>query len=448
MIGRLGIVGQLLVIGALGFSAFLVVLGALLYMLRAQEGALESRFPLPAQIAAIVQLVDRTPAAERASLLTALNTSALSVTIDTGPPVSSQTSRELPRIENFLTRFDPALASRETIVDVPDNTGHGRPLLDAWTGSAPLRAQVELADGSHVSIEARGELVRRVLGVPSGFWLAATGVLIAALTLFGLFRAARPLRRLTTALETFSETASPVPVEPAGPPDMQRLIGTFNRMQERLSALIKGRTILAGAISHDLRTYLTRLRLRVDTIADATEREGAENDIDAMTGIVENALAFAQAASASGERETVDLSTIIRAEVRRYAAAANAVTWADGVEPIRVRGDAIALRRVLTNLLDNALRYAGEAEVQLSAADGFAELTVDDHGRGIPPAEREAIFEPFYRLDASRNVSTGGTGLGLALTRQIVEAHDGRISAGDAPTGGTRMRVLLPLANP
>jgi len=446
MIGRLGIVGRLLVIGALGFSAFLVVLGALLYMLRAQEGALESRFPLPAQIAAIVDLVDKTPAADRVSLLTALNTSALSVTIDPGPPVSSQAGRELPRIENFLTRFDPALASREVVVDIPDNTGHGRPVLDAWTGSAPLRAQVELADGSHVSIEARGELVRRVLGVPSGFWLAVTGVLIAALTLFGLFRAARPLRRLTTALETFSETASPVPVEPSGPPDMQRLIGTFNRMQERLSALVKGRTILAGAISHDLRTYLTRLRLRVDAIADATEREGAEGDIDAMTGIVENALAFAQSASTSEAREPVDLTAIVRAEVKHHAAAGSAVAWEDRVEPIWVRGDTVALRRVLSNLIDNALRYAGEAEVQLSAADVFAELVVDDHGRGIPLAEREAIFEPFYRLDASRNVATGGSGLGLALTRQIVEAHDGRITAGDAPAGGTRMLVLLPLA--
>lgn len=446
MIRRLGIVGRLLIIGALGFSASLIVLGVLLYQLRAQEGELDRRFPLPAQIAAIVDVVDRTAMADRASVLTALNTSALSVTIEPGPPVPSAGSRELPRVENFLARFDPALASREVVIDIPDDTGRGRPLLDAWAGSAPLRVQIGLADGAHLSIQARGELVRRVLGVPSGFWLAATGVLIAVITLFGLFRTAQPLHRLTTAVEAFSETATPVPMEPSGPADVQRLIGTFNRMQERLGALVKGRTILAGAISHDLRTYLTRLRLRVDTIADPAERAGAESDIDAMTGIVENALAFAQSAGAPGAREVVDLTAIVRAEIARYAAAGSPVTWADDQPSVRVRGDTIALRRVLTNLVDNALRYAGRAEVHLSAADGLADLIVDDHGGGIPPAEREAIFEPFYRVDTSRNLETGGTGLGLALTRQIVEAHDGRITAGDAPGNGTRMRVLLPLA--
>ena len=446
MIGRLGIVGRLLIIGALGFSAFLIVLGVLLYQLRTQEGELERRFPLPAQIAAIVDVIDQTPAVARQSLLAALNTPGLSVTVDPGQPVPSEGSRELPRIENFLTRFDPALATREVVVDIPDDTGHRRPLLDAWTGSVPLRVQIGLADGAHLSIEARGELVRRILGVPSGFWLAATGVLIAGITLIALFRAAQPLRRLTAALETFSETATPVPIRPAGAPDMQRLIGTFNQMQERLSALVKGRTILAGAISHDLRTYLTRLRLRIDTIPDAGEREGAENDIDAMTSIVENALAFAQSASTSGTRETLDLAAIVRAEIVRYASAGSLVTWTDLRQPIPVRGDTMALRRVLSNLVENALRYAGQAEVSLLAADGFADLMVDDRGGGIPPAEREAIFEPFYRLDMSRNTATEGTGLGLALTRQIVEAHGGRITACDAPGGGTRMRVLLPLA--
>jgi signal transduction histidine kinase len=227
---------------------------------------------------------------------------------------------------------------------------------------------------------------------------------------------------------------------------MQRLIATLNRMQERLAALVRGRTILAGAISHDLRTYLTRLRLRVDAIEDLAERAGAESDIDAMTGIVENALAFAQSASRAGPRETLDLAALLRSESEHYAAQGAAVRWLLPADPVPVAGDGVALKRVLANLVDNALRYAGEAVVTLSAADDFAGLTVDDHGKGIPAEEREVVFEPFYRLDASRSRESGGTGLGLALTRQIVEAHDGRITALEAPGGGTRMQVMLPLA--
>jgi len=444
VIARLGIAGRLLAIGVLGFGALLVLLGGLLYLLRAQETVLERRFPLPAQIAAIVETIDHAPSDQRAALLTALDSPALSVKVDPGGPEVDNANRQLPRLENFLGRFDPDLAGREVVVDIPDASG--RPLLDAWRGVAPVRVQIALSDGSHLSITARGEPVRRWLGLPSGFWLAVTGILIAGATLFGLFRTAQPLRRLTQALETFSETASPVPIRPAGPADMQRLIATFNRMQERLAALVKGRTILAGAISHDLRTYLTRLRLRVDAIDDPAEREGAESDIDAMTAIVENALAFAQSASSAGTREKLDLAALLQGEMERYTAEGAAISWQLPAQPVVIAGEGVALRRVVANLVDNALRYAGEALVTLSATDDLADLTVDDNGKGIPPAEREAVFEPFYRLEASRSRESGGTGLGLALSRQIVEAHGGRITALAASSGGTRMKVVLPLA--
>lgn len=443
MIARFGIVGRLLTIGILGFGALLVLLGGLLYLLRVQETALERRFPLPAQVAAIAETIDRTPAGERATVLSALDSPTLSVKVEPGAPELDSSNRQLPRLENFLARFDPGLAGREVVVDIPDATG--RPLLDAWRGMAPLRIQIALSDGTHLSIEARGEPARRWLGLPGGFWLAVIGILIAGLTLFGLFHAARPLRRLTTALESFSETASPVPVRPSGPADMQRLIATVNRMQERVAALVKGRTILAGAISHDLRTYLTRLRLRIDAMDNPAERAGAESDIDAMTDIVENALAFAQSASSAGGRDRLDIAGLLRGEMERYAAQDAPLRWQLPAEPVMIIGDDVALRRVVANLADNALRYAGEATVTLSVADAFAELTVDDSGKGIPAAEREAIFEPFYRLESSRSRQSGGTGLGLALTRQIVEAHGGRITALEAPGGGTRMKVILPL---
>jgi signal transduction histidine kinase len=446
VIAQLGIVGRLLTIVLVGFGAILLLLGGLLYLLRTQEGALEQRFPLPAQIAAIVSLLDDTPPQDRETLLTALNTNTLSVQVVDGAPIVSPDSRELPRLENVLTRLNPELSAREVVIDIPEGAGNHRPLLDAWAGAAPLRAQVALADGSHVVLEATTQPLRRILGLPSGIWLALLGVAICTLTIVGLFRTVSPLRRLTSAIASFAETAAPVPIEASGPADMRRLIGTFNLMQERLSTLLKGRTILAGAISHDLRTYLTRMRLRIDTIEDEAERSGAEADIDAMSAIVENSLAFAQAAGKAALFEDIDLTALVREAVKLHQDRNSPVSCGDLAERIRVKGDTVGLRRVLTNLIDNALRYAGDATIRLSACDGFAELFVDDSGRGIPPNEREAIFEPFYRLDAARNLESGGTGLGLALTRQIVEAHGGRITAGTSPGGGNRMHVVLPLA--
>jgi len=166
-----------------------------------------------------------------------------------------------------------------------------------------------------------------------------------------------------------------------------------------------------------------------------------------MSAIVENSLAFAQSAGGTELHAVIDLSALVRGEAERYRKQGSAVVSAPCPDGLMVRGDAIGLRRVVANLVDNALRYAGEAEISLTATtDGFAELRIDDRGCGIPKDEREAIFEPFYRLDTARNLERVGSGLGLTLTRQIVEAHGGGVSASDAPQGGTRMRVLLPLA--
>jgi len=447
VIARLGLLGRLLAIGLVGFGALLLLLGGLLYVLRAQEREIAGQFPQPRQVAAIVDLIDAALPDARPRLLAALSSRNVTVTLAPGPPEPAPGGRELPGVENLLGRYDPALATRAMVVDVPDETGSGHPLLEAWRGAAPLQLQVALADGSHVVIAARGQPLRRLLGVPTALWLAASALLVAALTLYGLFRAVTPLRRLSAAVESFSETAAPDPVPVRGPADVRRLIARFNRMQERLSALVKGRTILAGAISHDLRTYLTRLRLRVDGIEDAAERAGAESDLDAMSAIVDNALAFAQS-TGGGTRETVDLAAIVRAEVDRYRRAAKSVALLVAPATLPLDGDAVGLGRVVANLIDNALRYGGMAEVGLTAADGFAELIVDDRGAGIPASEREAIFEPFYRLEPSRSRDSGGSGLGLALARQIVEAHGGRITADAAPAGGARFRVLLTLAAP
>jgi signal transduction histidine kinase len=216
-------------------------------------------------------------------------------------------------------------------------------------------------------------------------------------------------------------------------------------MQERIAALVKGRTILLGSISHDVKTFLTRLRLRVETIPDAKQRERAVRDLDGMTALVEDAIALARGAAVSERREDVDIAALLREEIGARADA-RAILGAVPSGSFAVRGDAVALRRLFTNLIDNALRYGAAAKVAVERAGSHVAVLVDDDGPGIPALERAAVFEPFYRIEGSRSRDTGGAGLGLAIARAITEAHGGKISAEGGPGGGARIRVELPVA--
>jgi signal transduction histidine kinase len=214
-------------------------------------------------------------------------------------------------------------------------------------------------------------------------------------------------------------------------------------MQERIASLVKGRTILLGAISHDLKTFLTRLRLRVEAIPDPDQQARAARDLEDMTALIEDALALARGAAVSERRDEVDVAELLAQQAADRKEVSLSVA---SPAPVKVRGDAVALRRLFANLLDNALRYGASAEVGLERSGSEVIITVDDDGPGIPALERSAVFEPFYRIEPSRSRETGGAGLGLAIARAIVEAHGGRISADLAPKGGARIRVVLPSA--
>jgi two-component system, OmpR family, osmolarity sensor histidine kinase EnvZ len=223
------------------------------------------------------------------------------------------------------------------------------------------------------------------------------------------------------------------------------LIGAFNRMQSRIAELVRGRAFMLAAISHDLRTYLTRLRLRVEMMPDADLRERAARDVEDMNALLEDALVFARTSFSGSRREAVDLVGTVRHECAERAATGGAVRAELPPERVIVAGERAALARVVGNLIDNALKYGGEAEVSLSAGTGAAEIMVDDRGPGVPAGDRQRIFEPFLRLDPSRNRERGGAGLGLAISRHLVESHGGAIGVEDRPGGGARFRVSLPL---
>jgi len=449
VLGRLGFTGRIMAIVLLALFA-MVALGAGLGYVARKRGAVDpTALLLPERAAAIVEVLEHTPPERRESALKALSSETLLVSFRKGPPPPDPRMRRLPVIERAIAPYFAEVGGREVIAMLaPEALPRWRQLHvgQYWLASRePLKVAIGLSTGGYAILETRGDIVRRIWGVPPGFLIGVLGALVGLAAIIAITREARPLRRLAGSVARFADSAVPDPVEARGAPEIRRLIGAVNDMQERIAGLVKGRTILLGAISHDLKTFLTRLRLRVEQIPDAEQQARAASDLDDMTALIEDALALSRGAAVSERREEVDVANLLARQVAdRKDARLNLRSANRG--PANVRGDAVALRRLFANLLDNALRYGASAEVTLERSGAEIVVTVDDDGPGIPALERTAVFEPFYRTDPSRSRETGGAGLGLAIARAIVEAHGGRISADAAPKGGARINLVLPSA--
>ena len=211
--------------------------------------------------------------------------------------------------------------------------------------------------------------------------------------------------------------------------------------------LIKGRMALIGGLQHDVRTFATRLRLRVDKISDPVERDRAVTDIQDMIHLLDDALLSSRAGANELDEELIELAALVRSEAADRGEQNADVTVATAPETagLHVLGDRLALRRVVANLVENALKYGGAAHLGLATRNGEMVLTVDDRGPGIPPDQRALLLEPFTRIEGSRARRTGGSGLGLAVVHSLLLAHRGTLEIGDAPGGGARITVRLPI---
>jgi two-component system, OmpR family, osmolarity sensor histidine kinase EnvZ len=201
--------------------------------------------------------------------------------------------------------------------------------------------------------------------------------------------------------------------------------------------------VLLGAISHDLRTYLTRLRMRVEFIEDQVQREKAIQDLEEMTSLVDTALAHARGMSAAHNRTAVNVVALLKEEIAHAVETGKQVTLTGAPGPIMSTLNVAGMRRVFANLIKNAVEYGARCKIEIRQTAKTIIIHFEDHGPGIAPHERELIFEPFYRLETSRSRSTGGAGLGLAIVREIIEAEAGSVSVEEAPGGGARFVVTL-----
>ena len=310
-------------------------------------------------------------------------------------------------------------------------------------------ATYRLPDGRTLvisAVEKHRSIMPWLLGQPLSLWVAVLGAAVAGLVLVGTRRELTPLRRLTEAVTRFDGRASEPVATPRGAPEIRRLSQAIRDMQDRIVGLLGERSLLIGAISHELKTYLTRLRLRAEGVSEPGRRDRLVEDLDAMTALIETSLGFARGTAVEVGRTAVDLADLVAVEVAEQAAHGIDVHMTgEDVQDAVAAGDAVALRRVVANLIGNAVKFGrSTVAVSVSRTGASCRVTVDDDGPGIPKSERTAVFSPFYRIERSRSRQTGGTGLGLAIARQIAEAHGGTVVAEASPLGGARVVATLP----
>jgi two-component system OmpR family sensor kinase len=272
-------------------------------------------------------------------------------------------------------------------------------------------------------------LVAAAVVAPAGWWFSR--------------RLVRPISGFASAAERLGRDPSAPVLALGGPAEVGRAAHAFNRMQSRLRSFVADRTAMIGAISHDLRTPLTRMRFRIEDVPDGV-REGMEADLDEMEQMISSVLAFIRDASEPGVREKLELSSLVE-DVVEDATFVGKKAVLQHSEQAAVEIDAIGIRRLLANLVENAVKYGDQADVRLFTEQQDAVVEISDNGPGLPDAELERVFEPFYRTPEARASGKTGSGLGLAVCRSIARAHGGDVRLRRAPRGLVA-QVRLPLA--
>lgn len=307
-----------------------------------------------------------------------------------------------------------------------------------------LYVSVQLSDGTWLNVRVRGRPVALFFNSGLVLSLTLTMLVVFLITARAISRPLRGLARFAEAAEALGlnvEHAAPLPED--GPYEIRRAASAFNGMRNRIQTLIEDRTHMLAAMSHDLRTPLTRLRLRLEFLPDSSERSKMLRDIADMEEMVNVTLRFISHSVADEHRESVDFVNLLT-ELCVDMDNPLPEFELDGQRAIRITCAPVAIRRAFTNLIDNARRYGKGAQLRVRLVPDEVLVEVSDHGPGIPESERENVFRPFYRLEPSRNRDSGGSGLGLAITRSVIRAHGGDVTLHDAAGGGLLVRVRLP----
>jgi signal transduction histidine kinase len=433
--------------------AFILLAGFVLLQL-AMAGAMllpaggRPRWPLnlpqPAQTRSLVEAIERTPPARRANFVSALNSGLFTLRLERRFP--DLDGRDGAEIGDLYVRSLPGRR-----VEMSLGRGLLARLAPRWAGpgrfAAPSRLAIGLRDQGVLVIEGTPSEPMRLYLRQRAVAGALGGLLVLLAIGLAVRRSTRPLVRLAQGVRQLGpDIAGPdLPVE--GPRETRDLALAFNEMKARIGALVAERTRILAAIAHDMRTYLTRLRLRADYIDDADQRQRAVDDLAEMSDLLDDTLLFAKGADGAGEGRTrIDVTAELEALVALRREMGDRVT----LEPAGADGDILAsplaLRRAFNNLIDNGLRYGGEVSISRQSEEGETVIAFADRGPGVREEMIDRLAEPFLRVEPSRGRATGGAGLGLAIVEALVTAQGGRVAFANRPEGGFLVTLRFPRA--
>ncbi|MBO1909155.1 HAMP domain-containing protein [Microvirga sp. 3-52] len=383
---------------------------------------------LEKDVATSIAVLDRLPANERGNFIDWLSRGNYRFVLGEGLKGVPDTS---PRSAEIAARIEEAV-------------DHRYPLrVEAIPGDVVrLQAHLTLSDGSPLTIDITPRGV-----MPVADWLPYVFFLQMALLVLCAWLAVRQTIRPLSALAAAADALDPnwpgPALSEAGPSEVVHAARAFNAMRERIAHYLEERVQILAAISHDLQTPITRMRLRADLADDSPEKDKLVSDLGEVERLVQEGIAYARSSHGNGEKASrIDLSSFIDSIAYDYQDTGKAVTVLGAVQGTIVTRPH-ALRRILTNFIDNALKFAGSAEIGVERRDGCAVIKVLDRGPGIPEDRLEAAMQPFFRLEPSRNRETGGTGLGLAIAQQLATTIGGSVRIYNRVDGGLVAEVAL-----
>lgn len=435
------LVAALLAFHLVGYWAYRVGVESLASAQR-DRGLAERIVSIKRAIAGIPQEPERDRAAhDLTSASLEVHWSKVSLVLGTAP-----TTERTAAMEAKLKELVPDLAAESFRLGFADDGALGSGEADAYRHM--MLVSVRLDDGSWVNFSST------TLGAAQhADWsvLAVTicfGVAIIVVAVLLLRWATRPLRELAVAAERFSLDQIPKPLDETGPAEVRRAARAFNTMRERIQRLVSERMQALAAVSHDLRTPITRLRLRSELMEDEATRDLVDADLAEMEGMIDSTLEFLRGGVSSEAIRLIDIVSVVETIIDDHADQGHLVNLG-GVSQGRMLGRLLALKRAFWNVIGNAVKYGGQAMVVIAETPTGLAISIEDDGPGIPEGDMERVFQPFVRLEESRGRETGGSGLGLTIARAVVVAHGGEIALANRPEGGLRVTITLPcLAQP
>lgn len=455
----------LLVLSFVGLQALTLTMASIF---AAESTRTADLLRLAERTTSIVRTIAAQPVAPPARFLDEFRSATLAASIDGHAAIASPvaTNDELAELEDILLaklssygakdlriakRSPRKAGQRSALFSNPDPSDAGpvevglSELSEDLSHTGELVASVQLADGRWLNLASAISPPPALFSLDNLYWYLLFGVCILLLCVWAIVQLTAPYRRLEAAVLRIGENIKAPPIPETGGRELRTVIRALNSMQGRLKDYVEEREHLAAALAHDLRTPLTRMKLRCEVPNGEQDMALMEADVRELENIVRSMLDYANESAGGETMERIELVSLVEALCDQFPQAHFA-----GEEEARasvvVAGRAVSLRRCLSNLIDNAIRHGGGATVAVEAHGGQVDVTVEDEGPGIPPDEIESVMKPFYRLERSRNRQTGGSGLGLAIAERVARGHGGSLRLKNRQAGGLRAILSLPVS--